>query len=235
MGKHENAMYREQIVVDNSQAQTVKRLQPALISIIGFALAIVLLAFPSVGNLVRAGIGSVFGGETLLDIIGGISGIIGIIGAGVWVYEKRSKHRRTVSVDAGNATPVSPQPASELQSKNDDETRRVRDEGRTVARQVRAFVHERDEDDPFSREEVPMNMDSPEYKAIAARYDIHMDETRRLYRTNHLPDVARVRDAFADLGITDPELDRLHENPRNYNEMRTLAARLITMADSLSR
>jgi hypothetical protein len=216
-------------------AQTANRLRPALISIIGFALAIVLLAFPSVGNLVRDGIGSVFGGETLLDIIGGISGIIGIFGAAIWVYEKLSNRSRTVSVDAGNVTPVSPQPTTELQSKNDDETRRVREEARTVARQVRAFVHERDEDDPFSREEIPMNMESPEYKAIAARYDTHMEQTRRLYRTNHLPDVARVRDAFADLGITDPELDRLHENPRNYNEMRTLAARLVTMADSFSR
>jgi hypothetical protein len=47
--------------------------------------------------------------------------------------------------------------------------------------------------------------------------------------------VVKVRDAFADLGIRDPELDRLHENPKNYRELRTLADRLIAMADSLAR
>jgi len=78
-------------------------------------------------------------------------------------------------------------------------------------------------------------MDSPEYKALAARYDEHMNETRRLYRSDHLPTVVGVRDAFADLGISDPELDRLHENPKNYSELRTLADRLSAMADSLAR
>jgi hypothetical protein len=32
--------------------------------------------------------------------------------------------------------------------------------------------------------------------------------SRRLYRSDHLPTVVRIRDAFADLGIRDPELDR---------------------------
>lgn len=78
-------------------------------------------------------------------------------------------------------------------------------------------------------------MDSPEHEALEARYDEHMNETRRLYRSDHLPSVVGVRDAFADLGIRDPELDRLHENPKNYSELRILADRLITMADSLPR
>jgi hypothetical protein len=78
-------------------------------------------------------------------------------------------------------------------------------------------------------------MDSPEYKALEARYDEHMKETRRLYRFDHLPTVIKVRDAFADLGIGDPELDRLHENPKNYSDLRILADRLIAMADPLAR
>jgi cellulose biosynthesis protein BcsQ len=77
-------------------------------------------------------------------------------------------------------------------------------------------------------------MESPEYDALAARYDEHMNETRRLYRSDHLPTVVKVRDAFADAGIRDPELDRLHENPKYYRELRTLADRLIAMADSLA-
>jgi hypothetical protein len=104
-----------------------------------------------------------------------------------------------------------------------------------VARQIRRFTNERNEDDPFSRKEIPKNMESPEYKALAARYDEHMNTTRRVYRSDHLSTVVRVRDAFADLGISDPELDRLHENPKNYSDLRTLADRLIAMADSLAR
>jgi hypothetical protein len=78
-------------------------------------------------------------------------------------------------------------------------------------------------------------MGSPEYEALAARYDDHVNETRRLYRSDHLPTVVRVRNAFADLGIRDPELDRLHENLKNHSDIRTLADRLIAMADSLAR
>jgi hypothetical protein len=113
--------------------------------------------------------------------------------------------------------------------------RTLRDDARSAARQIRRFTNERDEDDPFHREEIPKNMESPGYKALAARYDEHMNETRRLYRSDHLPTVVRPRDAFADLGIRDPELDRLHENPKNYSDLRTLADRLIAMADSLAR
>ena len=111
----------------------------------------------------------------------------------------------------------------------------LRDDARNVARQIRRFTNERNEDDPFSREEIPKNMESPEYKALAARYDEHMNTTRRVYRSDHLPTVVRVRDAFADLGISVPELDRLHENPKNYSDLRTLAHRLSAMGDSLAR
>jgi len=58
--------------------------------------------------------------------------------------------------------------------------------------------------------------------------------SRRLYRSDYLPTVVRVRDAFADLGISDPELDCLHENLKNCSDLRTLAHRLIAIADSLS-
>jgi hypothetical protein len=116
-----------------------------------------------------------------------------------------------------------------------DDLRRVRDEASRIARRIRVFTQERDEDDPFHREEILRNMDSPEYRALAARYDEHMDETLRMYRSDLLSEVVRVRDAFADLGTRDPELDRLHEDPRNYKDLRTLADRLIAMADTVSR
>jgi hypothetical protein len=36
--------------------------------------------------------------------------------------------------------------------------------------------------------------------------------------------VVRVRDAFADIGITDPELDKLYPHPNTYAKLETLAA-----------
>jgi hypothetical protein len=176
--------------------------------------------------LIRDGVGAVFGGETLLGILGGIASIIAIISVPVWLYEKLFARRQVTR---------SRPPAPNSRSQGDGEIRALQTKIRSVARQVRAFVQERDEDDPFHREEIPRNSDSPEYKDLAARYDAHVEVTRGLYRKNHLPDVARVRDALADRGMTDPELDRLYESPRNYNEMRTLADRLVAMADSLSR
>jgi hypothetical protein len=40
-----------------------------------------------------------------------------------------------------------------------------------------------------------------------------------------------VRDAFADIGITAPELDKLYPRPNTYTKLDTLASRLIAMAD----
>jgi hypothetical protein len=198
------------------------------LAILGLVVVVVLLVtVPALGDSLRGIVTWVFG-DTLSPILGTVANIIAVGGFLTFLFRwlRSGSGPLTVhSVSTENNTTMAP----------DDGVRMLRDDARNAARQIRWFTNERNEDDPFSREEIPKNMESPEYKALEARYDEHMNETRRLYRSDHLPTVVGVRDAFADLGIRDPELDRLHENPKNYSELRILADRLITMADSLPR
>jgi hypothetical protein len=198
------------------------------LAILGLVVVVVLLVtVPALGDSLRGIVTWVFG-DTLSPILGTVANIIAVGGFLTFLFRwlRSGSGPLTVhSVSTENNTTMDP----------DDGVRTLRDDARNAARQIRRFTNERDEDDPFHREVIPENMESPKYEALAARYDEHMNETRRLYRSDHLPTVVGVRDAFADLGIRDPELDRLHENPKNYSELRILADRLITMADSLPR
>jgi hypothetical protein len=198
------------------------------LAIVGLVVVVVLLVtVPALGDSLRGIVTWVFG-DTLSPILGTVANIIAVGGFLTFLFRwlRSGSGPLTVhSVSTENNTTMAP----------DDGVRTLRDDARNAARQIRWFTNERNEDDPFSREEIPKNVDSPEHEALEARYDEHMNETRRLYRSDHLPSVVGVRDAFADLGIRDPELDRLHENPKNYSELRILADRLITMADSLPR
>ena len=196
------------------------------LAVVGLVVLIVLLVtVPALGNSLRGIVSLVFG-DTLSPILGTVANIIAVGGFLIFRWLRSGSGPPTVhSVSTETNTTMTP----------DAGVQALRDDARNVARQIRRFTNERNEDDPFSREEIPKNMESPEYKALAARYDEHMNTTRRVYRSDHLPTVVRVRDAFADLGISVPELDRLHENPKNYSDLRTLAHRLSAMGDSLAR
>jgi hypothetical protein len=211
----------------------LNRSSERLIIVALIALIVFLLAVPSVGDAIRGIVGFFFGerGERYIGAITGIISLLVIVwSVWRWIFGIRGAET-TLST---NPVPVD----STIQDGDDlrnNKARRVRDDARQAARQIRSFVQERDEDDPFAREEIPSDTASREYKDLSARYDEHMTETRRLYRANLLPRVVIVRDEFADLGLKDPELDRLHENPRNYNDLRTLADRLLAMADTVVR
>jgi hypothetical protein len=198
------------------------------LAVVGLVVLVVLLVtVPALGDSLRGIVTWVFG-DMLSPILGTVANIIAIGGFLIFLF-------RWLRSGSGPPTMHSVSTETNTTMAPDAGVRTLRDDARNAARQIRRFTNERDEDSPFHREEIPKNMDSPEYEALAARYDEHVNETRRLYRSDHLPTVVRVRDAFADLGIRDPELDRLHENPKNYSDMRTLADRLIAMADSLAR
>jgi hypothetical protein len=197
------------------------------LAVVGLVVLVVLLVtVPSLGDSLRGNVTWVFG-DTLSPILGTVANIIAIGGFLIFLF-------RWLRSGSGPPTVHSISTETNTTRAPDAGVRTLRDDARNAARQIRRFTNERDEDDPFHREEIPKNMESPEYEALAARYDEHMNETRRLYRSDHLPTVVKVRDAFADAGIRDPELDRLHENPKYYRELRTLADRLIAMADSLA-
>jgi hypothetical protein len=198
------------------------------LAVVGLVVLVVLLVtVPALGDSLRGIVTWVFG-DMLSPILGTVANIIAIGGFLIFLF-------RWLRSGSGPPTMHSVSTETNTMMAPDAGVRTLRDDARNAARQIRRFTNERDEDSPFHREEIPKNMDSPEYEALAVRYDEHMNETRRLYRSDHLPTVVRVRDAFADLGIRDPELDRLHENPKNYSDLRTLADRLIAMADSLAR
>jgi hypothetical protein len=72
---------------------------------------------------------------------------------------------------------------------------------------------------------------TPERQKLDAEDAAYDKETYRLYGDELHDEVVRVRDAFADIGITDPELDNLYPRPNTYTKLDTLAARLIAMAD----
>jgi hypothetical protein len=198
------------------------------LAIVGLVVVVVVLVtVPALGDSLRGIVTWVFG-DMLSPILGTMANIIAVGGFLIFLFRwlrSGSGPLTLHSVSTENNTIMAP----------DAGVRTLREDARNAARQIRRFTNERDEDDPFHHEEIPENRDSPEYKALAARYDEHMNETRRLYRSDHLPTVVGVRDVFADLGVRDPELDRLHENPKNYSELRILADRLIAMADSLAR
>lgn len=54
-----------------------------------------------------------------------------------------------------------------------------------------------------------------------------------LYREYHLPEVADLRDQFAERGIREKALDRLYEHPEGVAEIRTVSTGLVVMAARL--
>lgn len=127
-------------------------------------------------------------------------------------------------------------PAGDLVGPRDTQVaRRLLDETRNLAQRVSDFVHDYEHRSPFHKEEIPNNMDSPEYKDLAQRYDGHVDEMRERYRSELRPEVIRLRGALSEHGITDAQLDQVYERPRTFKETEAVALRLYDMAGRLER
>jgi hypothetical protein len=205
-----------------------------LVTIALAALVVVLLAFPTVGNWVRGIVGSVFGGETTLDILGGVASIIGIVSACAWVYDKLFG-----GTGATPATGAAPQgrPGGQTEA-----TRRVIPETNDVAQRVSDFAAEYNRRSPFKLqpgERSRMDYESPEYQADQQRkgdeYSALVNEMRERYRVELLPDVIRVRGALADQGITATQLEEIYRRPKNDTAVANLAQLLWDMAGRLER
>ena|SRR5215218_6461853 len=213
-----------------------KRSLPALTSMFLVALVITLIAFPSVGDAIRGIVGSVFGGKTLLGILGGVASIIGIISALVWVYQKLFQRAGTAS----QATPVTEQ--SSQTNERTEAVHRLVAETNEVAQRVSDFAAEYDRRSPFKvqpGEAFRMDFESPEYQADQQRktekYDALVDEMRERYRVELRPAVTRVRGALVEQGITDTQLDEIYRQPKNDKALDNIAHLLWDMAGRLER
>lgn len=65
------------------------------------------------------------------------------------------------------------------------------------------------------------------------RVTLYDEETRELYRREHLPAVAELREQFAGRGVRNGLLDDLYENAGNEADLRTLSTALEEMAHRL--
>ncbi len=74
---------------------------------------------------------------------------------------------------------------------------------------------------------------TPEHEKLDAEEDAYVRETYQLYTEDLRDEVVSVRYALADIGMRDPELDRLYPRPHTYLKLEALAARLNTIADRL--
>jgi hypothetical protein len=193
--------------------QRVNRSGSTLAIIALTALVIVLLAFPGAGNAVRSVVSSFFGGETALNLLGGVASIIGIISACIgvvrWAYKKLQGHVGSAPQTTPPITRLGDQPAGRKQT-----SQRVCDETHKVAQRISNFAAEFDKRSPFrlqAGEAVRLDFDSLEYQADqqekGKQYSALVDEMQERYRVELLPDVIRIRGALADQGITDAQLE----------------------------
>src|SRR5215218_630187 len=124
---------------------------------------------PALGDSLRGIVTWVFG-DTLSPLLGTVANIVAVGGFLIFLIRWLRSGSGSLtfhSVSTENNTIMAP----------DAGVRTLRDDARNAARQIRRFTNERDEDDPFHREEIPKDMDSPEYEALAAHYDEHLTET----------------------------------------------------------
>jgi hypothetical protein len=136
-------------------------------------LVVLLVTVPALGDSLRGIVTWVFG-DMLSPILGTVANIIAIGGFLIFLF-------RWLRSGSGPPTMHSVSTETNTTMAPDAGVRTLRDDARNAARQIRRFTNERDEDGPFHRAEIPKNMDSPEYEALAARYDEHVNETRRLW------------------------------------------------------
>ena len=65
------------------------------------------------------------------------------------------------------------------------------------------------------------------------RVTFHDEETQKIYRRDHLPEVAELREHFAGRGIRSAALDDFYESAENDADLRTIATALEEMAARL--
>lgn len=173
-------------------------------------LLLLLLVVPGIRDAIWGIVVFLFGerGSRYIGTLLGILSLLSVFGAIVrWVLVRRSTETTLPTTPVQRTQAPAAEPA--IRTEADDRKEKV-DRTRTRARRMSRELY------AFTQESIPVTQD-----------------VGQLYRTRYLPEVTRVRDAFADLGVKDPELDRLYQNDGDYNELRALAARLLALANSL--
>jgi hypothetical protein len=182
-------------------------------------LLIIVVLFPGIGAAVRAGVAYLFSDAAAARVITVLAALVTIVWT-TWPSLVRAiRGRREHSTGTG----TTPHP----------EVDAVRADARNVARRLQTFTSDRRAESPwrnYSGLELPPEGTS-EREKLDVEEEAYDRETYQLYRDELLDEVVRVRDAFADIGITDPELDKLYPRPNTFTKLDTLAARLIAMAD----
>ena len=201
-------------------AEDVRRVSRTRIIIVALAaLSIIIVLFPGIGAAVRAGLAYLFTDASAARVIFVLAALVTIVWT-TWPSLARAIRGRRE-----HSTGTVPTPRPEVDS--------VRADARNVARRLQTFMADRRADSPFSNYpglDLPRE-GTPEREKLDAEDAAYDKETYRLYREGLHDDVVRVRDAFADLGITDPELEKLYPRPNTYLKLDAIAARLIAMAD----
>ncbi len=72
-----------------------------------------------------------------------------------------------------------------------------------------------------------------DHELIDRRVTFHDEETQEVYRRDHLPEVAELRELFAEHGIRNGTFDEFYEVPENDAGLRTISTALQEMAGRL--
>jgi hypothetical protein len=219
--------------------------QRRLSTIILVVLLVLVLVFPVIGDAIRGFVAYMVGekGERIVSVLAGLVSILAVLFGPEIRQGIRGRERGSSTVQSTKSTGESEErheaTNAERTTQPDRESRaRIRDEARKIATELNEWIHERRLDDPFTRSGREGNhpeMGTPEYQALEAAYNNHIDETKRQYQNSFLPQVAQVRAALATYNIRDSELNRVYGRPRNYNDYQVVTERLWEMAGSLDR
>jgi TIR domain len=149
---------------------------------------------------------------------------------------KRAEERRAPRTDRELSQGTVSTGDGENQTSATGESERVYLNSEELARKLNEWAHQRKLDDPFSQaQDIPNDMDSPEWKELSDKYDNHMDETERQYQREFLPEIARARAALASYGVKDSLFDRVYSRPRKYDDYRTVSEQLWEMSGELRK
>jgi hypothetical protein len=199
-------------------AEDVRRVSLARISFVALvALFVVVLIFPGIYTAIRDVLAPLFSKEGA-RVIGVLAGLVAI------AWTTLPSLVRAIRGRGGHTTEI---------RTTHPEVDAVRADARNVARRLQRFMADRRAGSPIRNYpglELPRE-GAPEREKLDAEDDAYDKETFRLYGDELHDEVVRVRDAFADLGITDPELENLYPRPTTYTKLDAIAARLIAMAD----
>lgn len=72
-----------------------------------------------------------------------------------------------------------------------------------------------------------------EHELTDRRVTYHDEQTQEIYHRDYLPEVAELREHFAERGIHNGTLDRLYESAENDADLRTISTALEEMAARL--